>query len=85
MTIVFVSVLVRIAMPLMLSAWRFRPIARFRCSASGFDQLVQLTAVQPNAAAFGTIVYLNALTLGHGQCGLVNWTLHIGIPLSRQF
>ncbi len=45
---------------------RLGAVARFGLAAAGFDQLVQLAAVQPHAAALGTIIYLDTLTLGHG-------------------
>lgn len=40
------------------------------------DDLIKLAAIQPNAAAFKAIIYLDPLALCHKQVNVANWTLH---------
>ncbi len=48
-------------------------------SSGKLDQLVELTAVQPDTPALRTVIDLHALPLGHGQDGVrTRWTLHLG-------
>src|SRR5687768_13731159 len=60
-------------------------IRSFITAAAAGDQFIKLSAVQPHAAASRTIIDLNSLPLGHGQCCLVDRTLHIYNPLFVEF
>jgi len=43
-----------------------------------FDNLVELSAVEPDAAAFGAVIDLNSLTIGHNQVdGCADGTFHV--------
>src|ERR1044072_2111610 len=52
--------------------------SRARGGGVAFDELVEFTAVEPDAAALRAVVDLDALAVGHGQGGAVNGAVHWG-------
>lgn len=55
----------------------FKRVAVLRCGNRTFDDLVQFAAVEPDAAAFGAVIDLNTVALGHQQVYIAVWALHI--------
>jgi hypothetical protein len=47
---------------------------------AALDDLVELSAVEPDAAALGAIVDFDALPVGQQQPDLAHWAEHAGIP-----
>lgn len=51
-------------------------LGRSACGLYLGDDLVELSAVKPNAAALRAVVNLDVSTLGHHQCGAIIGALH---------
>src|SRR5687768_5378126 len=49
---------------------------RWDLRGRALDQLIQLAAVQPHAAALGAVVDLHALAFGHGQVYVADGAVH---------
>jgi hypothetical protein len=67
----------------LVSARRRIALTPVRCLCRPLENLVQLAAIQPDAAALGAVVDLDALSLGDAQFASVNGTVHQSLSLDR--
>src|SRR5687768_4015395 len=84
---IIVAVTVILLVPVVVAGRRGRGTRRFgwrRLRDNGrraLDDLVELTAIQPHAAALRAVVDLDALAVGHDQGDVAGGTLHGVAPV----
>jgi len=84
-----VVVVILLAIAALIAAWGFVapnllaiivafasfPVGEF---VTSFDDLIELTTVEPYATALRTVIYFDALAVGNDQDDITLWTFHGG-------